>query len=130
MLDPRQEDHVPLNRDVLRINTRGGPGAAPVRFVFITFVVAACAAGACSHQNPPPDQPVTADSVDTVLARRSAELMRIPGVVGVGQALCDATPCIRVYIRDESVRARLPRSLDGVAIDAVVTGSIHPRTVD
>lgn len=56
--------------------------------------------------------------------------MAIAGVVGVGQALCDSTPCIRVYITSDSTRARLPKSLEGVPVDAVVTGPFRPRGID
>lgn len=66
-------------------------------------------------------------SIDSIIERRSPELMAIPGVLGVGQALCGDSPCIRLYIHDDSVRSRLPTSLDGVPVDAVVTGTIVPR---
>ena len=67
-------------------------------------------------------------TIEDVLARRAPELMRIDGVEGVGQALCDTTPCIRVYIRTDTVAARLPRTLEGYAVDPVVTGTVRPRT--
>lgn len=68
--------------------------------------------------------------IEEVVARRTPELMRIPGVSGVGQALCDQSPCIRVYIVSESVRARVPQTLDGFEVSVVVTGVIRPRTID
>lgn len=66
--------------------------------------------------------------IEQVLARRTAELMRIDGVEGVGQALCADQPCIRVYIRTETVRERLPRELEGYTVSAVVTGPVRART--
>ena len=69
-------------------------------------------------------------TIEDVLARHSPALMRIDGVEGVGQALCDSTPCIRVYIRTDSVLARLPKTLEGYDVDAVVTGAVRARTGD
>ena len=66
-------------------------------------------------------------SIDSIIERHSPELMAIPGVLGVGQALCGDSPCIRLYIQDDSVRSRLPASLHGVTVDAVVTGTVTPR---
>jgi hypothetical protein len=69
-------------------------------------------------------------TIEQVLARHAPELMRIEGVEGVGQALCDGQPCVRVYLRDAAAASRVPRELDGYRVDTVVTGGIGPRTSD
>lgn len=66
--------------------------------------------------------------IEDVLARRTPELMRIEGVAGVGQALCDGKPCIRVYVLDAAAQTRIPASIDGVRTSAVITGQIRPAT--
>lgn len=68
--------------------------------------------------------------IEDVIARRTPELMRIPGVTGVGQALCAGAPCIRVYISSDSARARIPQELDGYAVSVIVTGIIRPQSID
>jgi hypothetical protein len=68
------------------------------------------------------------ESIEQVLVRRTPELMRITGVQGVGQGLCDGTPCIRVYVADSAAIARLPATLDGHVISPVVTGVIRATT--
>ncbi|MGH7476747.1 MAG: hypothetical protein ACRELD_10685 [Longimicrobiales bacterium] len=64
--------------------------------------------------------------IEQVLEEHTPRLMRIAGVVGVGQALCAGAPCIRVYIVDQASAAQLPKTLDGYAVSPVVTGTIRP----
>jgi hypothetical protein len=49
-------------------------------------------------------------------------------VAGVGQALCDGAPCIRVYVIDAAAQARVPARLDGCPVSTVVTGPIRMTT--
>jgi hypothetical protein len=74
------------------------------------------------------EDPVVKETIEQVLVRRTPELMRIPGVQGVGQALCDGSPCIRVYLADSTVIARLPDTVDGYVVSSVVTGVIRATT--
>jgi hypothetical protein len=76
--------------------------------------------------HPPDEHAVTEQEVEAVLARRTAELMRIEGVQGTGLALCNGSPCIRVYVLDENARRRVPDHMDGVTVSVVVTGTIRP----
>ena len=64
-------------------------------------------------------------TIEDVLEARTPELMQRPGVIGVGQGLCEERPCIRVYVADESIARALPDSLDGYAVSAVVTGQVR-----
>ena len=64
-------------------------------------------------------------TIEDVLKQRTPELMQLEGVVGVGQGMCDDTPCIRVYIVADSIAATLPARLDGYRVDPVVTGTVR-----
>lgn len=66
--------------------------------------------------------------IEGVLARRTPELMRIEGVQGVGQALCDSVPCIRVYVLNAAAQERVPPRVDGIPISTVITGIIRTTT--
>jgi len=60
-------------------------------------------------------------------ARRRNEraLMAIDGVEGVAAGRCDdGQPAIVLYVRNASVKARLPRLVDGFPVLASVTGQI------
>ena len=68
--------------------------------------------------------------IDSVLERHSPRLMKIAGVQGVGQALCDGSPCIRVYVADAAAQERVPESIDGIPVSTVVTGMIRAQPPD
>lgn len=63
--------------------------------------------------------------IERVLAERTPVLMRIEGVQGVGQALCDGAPCIRVYVLDAAAQARVPARIEGFPVSIVITGVIR-----
>ncbi|HEX2166122.1 MAG TPA: hypothetical protein VHG09_02680 [Longimicrobiales bacterium] len=63
--------------------------------------------------------------IEKVLAQHTPALMRIEGVQGVGQALCDSVPCIRVYVLDAAAEARVPPRLDDIPVSTVITGVIR-----
>lgn len=68
-------------------------------------------------------------SIEEVLAAHTDSLMAIRGVEGVGQALCDDTPCIRIYAseRTPEIESEIPDTIEGYAVDVEVTGRIGPR---
>jgi hypothetical protein len=66
--------------------------------------------------------------IEDVLRRHTPELMRIEGVQGVGEAICDGAPCIRVYVLDAAAEVRVPTQVDGVRVSAVITGPIRTTT--
>ncbi|MEW2359982.1 hypothetical protein [Spirillospora sp. NPDC029432] len=70
---------------------------------------------------PPPPPPMS--PVDEAIARNQERLLAIDGVEGFdhGRA-ADGTDAVRVYVRDESVRERVPRELDGFPVLTVVSG--------
>lgn len=69
-----------------------------------------------------------ADVADLVRRRHEAELMAVAGVRGVGLgASTSGDEVILVYVLDADVTRRLPSSLEGVPVQAIVTGSITAR---
>ena len=68
--------------------------------------------------------------IEDIIKAHTEELMSIPGVVGVGQGLCNNTPCIKVYIIKSTpeLDRKIPAVFDGYRVSIEVTGSIraHP----
>jgi hypothetical protein len=67
--------------------------------------------------------------INAVLADHDAELLAIPGVVGVFVGLKDeTTPCLKVMLarKDPGLERRIPRSLEVHPVVTEVTGEIHP----
>ncbi len=67
--------------------------------------------------------------IEEVLAQHRDSLMAIPGVVGVGQGLCNTQPCIKVFLAEENshTRRRIPRDLGGYVVVVEVTGPFQRR---
>lgn len=76
------------------------------------------------------DTTMTSQSIEQVLETHTDSLMAIRGVEGVGQALCDDVPCIRVYASrmTSEIKSEVPDSIEGYAVDVEVTGPIGPRS--
>lgn len=68
-------------------------------------------------------------SVEEVKRRHEANLMKSPGVVGVGIGRKDGKACIRIYVSEDSpkVLAALPQSLEDVPVEVVVSGPFEAR---
>jgi len=73
---------------------------------------------------------IVAHAIEDVIKEHTEELLSIPGVVGVGQGLCDSTPCIKVYVIKSTpeLDEKIPSVLDGYRVSTEVTGEIraHP----
>ena len=81
-----------------------------------------------SSMNVQPPAPRPTRPLADVIRDRAAELMALPGVVGVAEgALADGSPCLRVYIerRSPELDARLPRTLEGWPVDVEVSGAFR-----
>ncbi len=72
---------------------------------------------------------VPGKSIEAVLAEHTDSLMALPGVVGTAQGECAGRPCIQVLVVEDTpqLRAQLPSSLDGYAVEMLVTGEIEAR---
>ena len=65
------------------------------------------------------------EDIAAVRDRHESELMAIDGVVGVALGRNEiGDDAILVYLRDPSVRERLPRTLEDVPVQTEVTGPI------
>jgi hypothetical protein len=67
--------------------------------------------------------------VKDVMEAHAAELMAIPGVVGVYTGvLDDGTPCIKVMVkkRTPELEQKIPKNLEGVPVVIEETGEIRP----
>lgn len=69
-------------------------------------------------------------SIEEVIKEHAGELMNLPGVVGVGQGLCDNIPCIKVYIikKTPELDNKIPALLEDYKVLIETTGEIraHP----
>lgn len=67
--------------------------------------------------------------VQEVKRRHEADLLKTPGVVGVGIGRKEGRECIRIYVSEETpkILAALPRSLEDVPVEVVVSGRFKAR---
>lgn len=81
---------------------------------------------------PTQGDPVTRDTppdIATVLATHTDSLMKVPGVVGVGEGEKDGRPTVYVMVerRSNELEEALPDSIDGYAVVVSETGRIVPQ---
>ena len=78
----------------------------------------------------PVNTQVLTHSIEETITMHAEELMSMQGVVGVGQGLCDNTPCIKVYITRSTpeLNNKIPALLEGYKVSVEITGEIraHP----
>ena len=82
--------------------------------------------GSCHSRDIPVNQDVT---IEAVLAAHRARLLSIEGVVGVGQGLCDAQPCIKVLVREASagLERAIGTTIGGFAVEIVPSGEFQTK---
>ena len=70
--------------------------------------------------------PMAEETIKEVLKKHTKNLMSIPGVVGTGQGLCEAKPCIKVFVieRTSGLDQKIPKTLDGYPVVVEETGEI------
>jgi hypothetical protein len=92
-----------------------------MKLAFSVLLLAIALAGCQSGMKPNRD-------VNAVITAHTSELMAIPGVVGVyhGLAANEKTECIKVMLKEKSVAAKIPKTLDGVPVVTEVSGEIKP----
>ena len=87
---------------------------------------------ACGSETVNKDQPPVRD-INAVMEDHTAELMAIPGVVGVAVGETDdKTPCIMILIVEEKdeILSKLPKELEGHPVRPFVSGEIKPMQGD
>jgi hypothetical protein len=70
---------------------------------------------------------MTENKIEKVLQEHSIDLMKILGVVGVGQGLCNKQPCIKVYVvkKVSELMDKIPKKLEGYSVQIKETGIIR-----
>jgi len=73
------------------------------------------------------EKKMTAKTIAEVLKEHTKELMTVPGVVGIGQGLCDNKPCIKVFVIEKApeLAQKIPNSLEGYPVIIEETGEIR-----
>lgn len=91
--------------------------------ILVASILAACESDTVNKE------PVPSRDINAVMEAHAAELMAIPGVVGVaiGQT-DDKSPCIMVLIleKKDEILNKLPRDIDGYPVCPFVSGEIKP----
>ena len=67
--------------------------------------------------------------VKAVKRKHESRLMSMPGVVGVGIGRKEGRDCICIYVNDDNPRilAALPRTLEEVPVEVIVSGPFTTR---
>jgi hypothetical protein len=73
------------------------------------------------------EKQVTAKTIEKVLKEHTEELMSIPGVVGIGQGLCNDKPCIKVLVIEKTpeLAQKIPDIIEGYQVVIQETGEIR-----
>ena len=64
------------------------------------------------------------NTITKVLKDHTDSLMALPGVVGIGQGLCDGVPCIKVFVMkdDPELMRQIPSTIEGHPVVIEVSG--------
>jgi len=67
------------------------------------------------------------DRIERACAKVTRKVIGMEGVVGTAIGLKDGKACVKVYLErdDARLRARVPRSVDGVKVEVEVTGKVR-----
>lgn len=67
-------------------------------------------------------------TVAEVIARHRAQLLALPGVIGVGEGEADGSPCIVVFVAsDQQPPPSLPAVIDGYLVVVRRTARFRPQ---
>ncbi len=92
------------------------------RLAIVTFSVVVIVMGCSSPVR-------SSDDIAVVKERQESKLMSIPGVVGVGIGECEAKPCLKVYVTQQTVELerQIPQQVEGYKVDIEATGPIEAQ---
>ena len=75
-----------------------------------------------------------ARTIKDVLREHTNDLMALPGVVGIGQGLCDGEPCVKVFVikKTTELSKKIPHSLEDYPVKVEETGPIraYPKNLN
>lgn len=99
---------------------------APIFAACVVLVLSGCTVDVGT------DESVMAEreaSIQEVQEAHTPEWMAVPGVVGTGIGLCDAEPCIRVFVTrlTEEIEREIPAEVEGYRVRIEVTGEVRAR---
>jgi hypothetical protein len=65
------------------------------------------------------------EPIEKVLKKHAGSLMKLEGVVGIGEGLCEGKPCIKVFLtrKTPELEKKIPASLDGYPVILEETGA-------
>jgi hypothetical protein len=78
------------------------------------------------------EKEMSVKTIEEVLKEHTEELMSIPGVVGIGQGLCNGKPCIKVFVikKTPELAQKILNSLEGYPVIIEETGEIRALPED
>ncbi len=78
------------------------------------------------------EKEMSVKTIKEVLKEHTEELMSIPGVVGIGQGLCNGKPCIKVLVIEKTpeLAQKIPDNLEGYLVIIEETGEIRALPED
>jgi hypothetical protein len=70
-----------------------------------------------------------AEDLGQIIATHSDRIMGLEDVVGMGESLCDGTPCVRVFLARENAAslARIQEDLAGIPFAIEISGNFTAR---
>ena len=74
-------------------------------------------------------KPTHEKTITQVLSEHIDSLLSLPGVVGTGQGVCQAKPCIKVFVASSTpaLLREIPSTIDGYAVEVQETGEFRTR---
>ncbi len=80
-----------------------------------------------SHASEKEGDEMPSRTIEDVLKEHTTDLMAISGVVGAGQGLCDGSPCIKVFVIEETpeLSKKIPLKIEGYPVMVEETGPIR-----
>lgn len=112
------------------VYTRMFPVIRKLSYVLIIIVVATTTESCVNKtlDDTQEENTMPTKTIEQALREHTDSLMAIPGVIGVGQGLCDNQDCIKVLVikLTPALKQQIPKVLDGYRVDVEVTGEIKP----
>ena len=100
------------------------------KFLYISLICIISISISCvdeqynEYQN---NDPMIEKTIEEVIEEYTTEIMVIPGVVGIGQGICDSNPCIKVLVLEQTpeLDLKIPDNLEGYKVAIKVSGRIE-----